>query len=303
VGNEVNRPLLSQLANEAGGLAAFISQGDDFGRQAQAFRRKLMRPAVSNLQLTFDGREVYDIEPGVLPNLYHGVPLRIYGRYDKPGLTNVTVKGDVNGQAFQQSVKIELPAQDDSNPEIERMWAWKRVDQLLAAARERGETSSVVNEIVALCEEFSITSEYASFIVLENDEEYRRWKIERKNLRRLERDRASQARVQEQLEVLREEALSKLGPAANETAQAVSQAARKATPTVDQVTGADPRASVPNTPQMPRRPSNRGFDLDLPSVGGGGAIDPISAAIGLSLAGAGALAARRKKKAKECGEV
>ena len=50
VGNEVNRPLLGQLANEAGGLAAFISQGDDFERQAEAFRRKLMRPAVSNLQ-------------------------------------------------------------------------------------------------------------------------------------------------------------------------------------------------------------------------------------------------------------
>jgi Ca-activated chloride channel homolog len=298
VGNEVNRPLLSQLANEAGGLAAFISQGDDFSRQAQAFRRKLMRPAVSNLQLTFDGGEVYDVEPGVLPNLYHGVPLRIYGRYDNPGATNVTIKGDVNGQAFEQSVKVELPAQDDTNPEIERMWAWKRVDQLLAAARERGETSSVVNEIVALCEDFSITSEYASFIVLENDDEYRRWKIERKNLSRLERDRAAQTRVQEQLEVLREQALSKLGPAANETAQAVSQATRQAAPAVDQMTGSDPLASVPNTPPLPNRPPGRGFDLDLPSVSGGGAIDPISAAIGLSLAGAGALAARRRKQAQ-----
>ena len=41
VGNEVNRPLLEQLAEESGGLAAFISHGDDFERQAQAFRRKL----------------------------------------------------------------------------------------------------------------------------------------------------------------------------------------------------------------------------------------------------------------------
>jgi Ca-activated chloride channel family protein len=104
VGNEVNRPLLGQLANEAGGLAAFISQGDDFERQAQAFRRKLMRPAVSNLQLTFSGVEVYDTEPATLPNLYHGVPLRIYGRYDQPGTTSVTIKGDVQGQPFEQSV-------------------------------------------------------------------------------------------------------------------------------------------------------------------------------------------------------
>jgi LPXTG-motif cell wall-anchored protein len=43
--------------------------------------------------------------------------------------------------------------------------------------------------------------------------------------------------------------------------------------------------------------------LDLPSVPGGGAIDPISAAIGLSLAGSAALAARRRKQTTEgCGK-
>src|SRR5690606_619651 len=55
VGNEVNRPLLSQIADEAGGLAAFLSPGDDFQRQAQAFRRKLLRPAATNVAITFEG--------------------------------------------------------------------------------------------------------------------------------------------------------------------------------------------------------------------------------------------------------
>jgi len=41
VGNEVNRPLLRQIAEQAGGIAAFASQGDDFSRQARAFRRDL----------------------------------------------------------------------------------------------------------------------------------------------------------------------------------------------------------------------------------------------------------------------
>lgn len=33
IGNEVNRPLLKQMAEGAGGLAAFVSQEDDFARQ------------------------------------------------------------------------------------------------------------------------------------------------------------------------------------------------------------------------------------------------------------------------------
>lgn len=301
VGNEVNRPLLSQLADEAGGLAAFVSQGDDFTRQAQAFRRKLMRPAVSNLKLSFAEGDVRDVEPATLPNLYHGAPLRIYGRYGRPGATKIMIKGDVQGQPFEQSVDVKLPAEDASNPEIERMWAWKRVDQLLAAARERGETKSSVDEIVKLCEDYSIASEYASFIVLENDAEYQRWKIERKNLHRLDRDRTAESQTKKQLEVMRDKALSKLGPPAADAGNTVA----KPIPTIGnspQLTngGNGPMTPAP-LPQDRSSPPRHGFNLDLPT-GGGGAIDPISASIGLGLAGASALAARRRAKLKDSGK-
>lgn len=300
VGNEVNRPLLEQLANEAGGLAAFISQGDDFERQAEAFRRKLTKPAASNLQLTFAGGGVYNVEPAVLPNLYHGMPLRVYGRYLDGGPSKVTIQGDVQGQPFVQTVDVDLPAADDANPEIERMWASKRVDRLLADGRRAGNTAVVAGEVVKLCEEYSIVSEYASFIVLENDAEYQRWKIERKNLNRLERDRLAQARVRDELEAIRNEALAKLGPAAGDAAQAANKASQPVVsqPIVqplEQVLPVQPTVSTP----LPNVRPNRGFDLNLPTGGGGGAIDPISAAIGLGLAGAGALGARRRKSAGE----
>src|SRR5438093_951066 len=97
VGNDVNRPLLEQLAEDAGGLSAFISRGDDFARQAQALRRKLTRPAATDLQIDFAGIKVSDLEPKKLPNLYHGAPLRIYGRYQGSGEAQVTVRGSING--------------------------------------------------------------------------------------------------------------------------------------------------------------------------------------------------------------
>ena len=59
VGNEINRPLLEQLAHQAGGFAAFVSAGDDFDRQAQAFRRKLLRPAAANPRIRFEGGGTY----------------------------------------------------------------------------------------------------------------------------------------------------------------------------------------------------------------------------------------------------
>ena len=63
-----------------------------------------------------------------------------------------------------------------------------------------------------LGEGYSIVTEYTSFLVLENDAEYQRWKIERRNAARLERDRQSQAARATTLTALRQKAVSDLGP-------------------------------------------------------------------------------------------
>ncbi|MEO1998133.1 MAG: VIT and VWA domain-containing protein, partial [Planctomycetaceae bacterium] len=103
VGNEVNRPLLNQLATDAGGLASFISHGDNFDRQAQAFRRKLTRPVASDVRINFGGVDVYDVVPKVLPNLYHGSPVRLYARYRGTGLAEIQIQAEVNGTPLNQT--------------------------------------------------------------------------------------------------------------------------------------------------------------------------------------------------------
>lgn len=258
VGNEVNRPLLEQLSTEAGGLAAFVSAGDDFQRQAQAFRRKLLRPAAAKPRIEFEGGGVYDLEPATLPDLYHGAPVRLYGRYRQPGSAVVVLKATVDGRPLERRIPIDLPSGAGDHPEIERMWALKRVDRLEKEADAKGgRDRATVDEIVRLGEAFSIVTEHTSFLVLENDGEYQRWKIERRNALRLERDRAAQAGRDGELEKLRQKARAELGPHPFEK---LAQDLREALPQRD-------RAPAPAA-----RPA-RGFDVDFGggSSGGGGA--------------------------------
>ena len=49
-------------------------------------------------------------------------------------------------------------------------------------------------------------------IVLENDAEYQRWKIDRRNATRIVRDRRAQAAVREQLQALRQQTAQRVGP-------------------------------------------------------------------------------------------
>jgi Ca-activated chloride channel family protein len=290
VGNDVNQPLLRQLAEESGGLAAFISHGDDFRRQAQAFRRKLERPAATDVKIAIEGGDVYDVEPATLPNLYHGAPVRLYARYRKPGRAVLRVEADLMGQPLRQSFPIELPEREDANPQIERMWAFRRVQRLLDDGRRAGTVDQ--DEVVRLCEAYSIASEYASFIVLENDAEYQRWKIERRNAARVERDERALEAVRRKLEALRRKAEQQAGPV-DPDARPDSKA--PAGPAASQAPSITPATSGQPAPAQGRR----GFDLPLPrrggGGGGGGAIDPVSAVLLLGAGAAGLRALRRRQ--------
>ncbi|MEM7314808.1 MAG: hypothetical protein AAF497_16805, partial [Planctomycetota bacterium] len=154
-------------------------------------------------------------------------------------------------------------------------------------------------DIVSLCEQYSIVSEYASFIVLENDAEYRRWNIERRNLSRSTRDRNAQERVRKELQRLREKAMAKLGPPADEKTVAGRKAVTGPKPS-DLATGTP--GSRPTSETKPSRRRDRGIDLDFGGRsrsngggGGGGAFDPITGILALGLGGLGWWQNKRKK--------
>jgi Ca-activated chloride channel family protein len=266
VGNEVNRPLLTEMAEDAGGLAAFISRGDNFSRQARAFRRKLSRPAASNVKIEFPDGDVYDIEPHKLANLYHGTPIKLYARFKNAGSTTVHLTADVAGRLLERTVSIDLGASPGENPEIERMWAWHRISRLEAEMNGTGDRDTAIAEIVRLGEAFSIVSKYTSFLVLENDGEYQRWKIERRNALRLQRDRQKQRTLTAQLNEMHRKTPAELGPINAQKVKAETNPSKL--------------ASLPQATNPASRPQrSRGTDLNF-----GGAVDLWSVLMAAGLA-------------------
>lgn len=288
VGNDVNAPLLEQMASSAGGLAAFVSTQDSFSRQAQLMRQKLVRPAIQNVVVEFAGADVDDVEPTQLGDLFYGTPLRLFGRYGKPGTTEVTLRGTIQGAKWEQTVTMELPQADQGNSEIERMWAHRRVERLMG--KQRAGESDTTDEIVRLCEGYSIVSPFASMLVLENDAEYKRWKIEQKNAVRIQRDRRARDEVQAKLTLMRKQNQDEFE--VNRGEKLVSK---------PDASAPSPNSASPQPMQRPTGQPSRNVDLNfsLPGGGGGGgggAIDPITATIALGVAGAAAMAGRRRKE-------
>jgi MprA protease rhombosortase-interaction domain-containing protein len=284
------------MAKQAGGLAAFVSTEDSFGRQAKLMRQKLVRPAIEDVAVQFAGSSVQEIEPQELGDLFYGTPLRLQGRYTSSGPVSITLTGTVQGGPWKQTVEVELPKSDEGNSEIERIWAQSRVQRLLAA--ERAGKGSERDEIVRLSEAYSIVSPYASMLVLENNDEYKRWKIDQRNATRIERDRKSRSTVQEKLADMRRRASE--GFEVDRAEKLVSTSDRKAAPSNPQPQSSTPASPSASRPASAPIPSSRGVDLDFSNSrgggGGGGAIDPITALLALGTAGGAALARRRKQK-------
>jgi len=278
IGNDVNRKNLEDAAAKAGGLAAFVSRGDDMTRQAKAFRRKLARAAIENVTVDIEGVKTYDIEPARPVNFFHGVPARVYGRFDGGGgPAKVRLRGGSREAPFEKTFEVDFPRKGETRPEIERMWAWRRVDRLKKA--DAG--PAVIEEIVELGERFSIVTEHTSFLVLENDGEYRRWKIERRNVDRTSRDREARRERIARLEKMRASSLDGLGPVSADA------------PVPGPLTSTQPLAAADRAqPVQPAPSPDRGPSPSFPGGGGSGPVGPLFVAVSawlcLRKSGAGA---------------
>lgn len=189
IGNEVNRPLLDRLAAQTGGLADYVSGQDEVERKIRLIQAKLESPVATELELKVDGVQIHDVTPGRLPNLYRGQQLVLLGRYNGSGEGQLTLSGTLAGKQELLSQTVTFPETDASHPQIQRMWAWRQVDERLAQLRGGEQSPALIDQIVKLGVDYSIVTPFTAFLVLENEAEYQRFSIERKNAARISSER------------------------------------------------------------------------------------------------------------------
>ncbi len=90
----------------------------------------------------------------------------VVGRYRKPGAVKVIVQGTV-GEGRQ---KLDFPAtlidksNDDSFAFIEKLWAVRRVGEILDDLDLKGKNEELVKELVDLATKHGILTPYTSFM-------------------------------------------------------------------------------------------------------------------------------------------
>ncbi len=170
VGYDVNTRLLDGLAREAGAFADYISPEENIEERVGSFYEKVRYPVMTNLTLDLDGVDAFALAPGALPDLYKGSQLIVAGRYRRPGAATLRLRGQVEGETATRRYTFRFPERERERDFVARLWATRRVGQLLDAVRMQGENAELKEEIVALAKEFGLVTPYTSYLVREEEE-------------------------------------------------------------------------------------------------------------------------------------
>jgi Ca-activated chloride channel family protein len=124
---------------------------------------------MSNLEFSFRGAEVYALSPSRLPDLFKGGQIILTGRYRDAGRATLVLRGQAGKQRQELHYDFAFPERERERDFVARLWATRRVGDLLDEIRLHGENSELKNEVIALAKEFGLVTPYTSYLVQEEE--------------------------------------------------------------------------------------------------------------------------------------
>ena len=140
--------------------------------EVQSLFTKISSPVLTDITLAMDGITVDSVYPGIpLPDLFAGTQLTIVGRYRGSADDLDVVLSGVVGDQTQTFVydDMDFPDLAGGEPFIARLWATRRIGELLNNVRLNGENPELVDSIIRLSVRYGIITPYTSFLITEDD--------------------------------------------------------------------------------------------------------------------------------------
>jgi Ca-activated chloride channel family protein len=124
---------------------------------------------LTDLALSADGVELYDLQPHDLPDLFGGDELVVFGRMrgEATGERLVTMTSRRNGREERFSTAVRLETEQPDADYIQQLWAARKAGALSSEIRLHGPNEEIVSELKRLALRYGILTEYTSYLVQE----------------------------------------------------------------------------------------------------------------------------------------
>ncbi len=174
VGYDVNSRLLDRLARAGHGQSEYVRPDEDIEVHVGRLARRISSPVMTDVDVTFDfdeleveeGKPVNRVYPDEVGDLFQGEQLVLVGRYRKAGRAKVTIAGRVAAkeQKFDFPADLADKSPDQSYAFVEKLWAMRRIGQIIDELDLHGRNEELIEELVDLSTRHGILTPYTSFL-------------------------------------------------------------------------------------------------------------------------------------------
>lgn len=128
IGDRVNRHLVEGIATAGLGHPFIVSNATEAKAAAKRFSSYIASPVLTDIELTLEGFDAYDLEPKTVPDLFADRPVVVLGKYRGTPQGRIGVRGAGGGAPFVASIPIERTG--EQHPAIVKLWARRRIAEL-----------------------------------------------------------------------------------------------------------------------------------------------------------------------------
>lgn len=165
IGDSVNRYLIDGIAKVGLGESFVVTDDKDALDTAKRFCTYIQAPLLTDIQVSYNGFEVYDVEPAALPTLFAQRPIVLFGKWrGEPG-GSIQVTGRSGNRDYVQDIQVSQ-ASIGSNPGISYLWARTMVENLTDYNTGLEEDDSIKKEVTQLGLKYSMMTPYTSFVAV-----------------------------------------------------------------------------------------------------------------------------------------
>lgn len=184
MGNGSNRPMLQSMTKVSNGFATDVSNSDDIMGVMLSAVEKVKYQALHDVELKIKGVKTADLVSSNASTLYRGQQMVIFGHYYGDGKAQAVLNAKISGEDKRYSTDFKFPQESTTNPEVERLWAYAKIQELKDQSSYLGTNAEDHRSaIVSTAIEYGLVTDFTSMIVM-SDEQF-----EANGIKRTNRDR------------------------------------------------------------------------------------------------------------------
>ena len=168
IGTSVNRHIIEGMARVGMGEPFVITNQEEAADKAEAFRKMISSPVLTQIKVNFDGFDAYDVEPPSVPDMLADRPVIIFGKWRGTPRGRITLKGISGGENYSEAIDPRKVTPSDNNSALRYLWARHKIG-ILSDYNSLHSDDGRIREVTDLGLKFGLLTAYTSFVATDTE--------------------------------------------------------------------------------------------------------------------------------------